>query len=274
MAVYAVGDIQGCCDELQILLETIRFDPLRDKIWFVGDLVNRGPKSLKTLRLVKSLGDAAVCVLGNHDLHLLALALTGDAPVGSGNLEKVLQSKDCDELIDWLRHRPLAHYDPDLNTLMVHAGVIPNWSVKKVLARAAEVEEVLRNGKAKIFLKEMYGKMPNAWSKELTGNDRLRFITNALTRIRFLTSDGRLDLDEKLGPKDAAKGLIPWFAAPKRATADARVVFGHWSTLGLMDKPGLLALDTGCVWGGALTSVRLDGPGVLIEVPSQRPKKF
>jgi len=274
MAVYAVGDIQGCYDELQILLETLRFDTARDKMWFVGDLVNRGPKSLKTLRLIKGLGDAAVCVLGNHDLHLLALALTGDAPVSSGNLEKVLQGKDSDELIEWLRHLPLAHYDKDLNTLMVHAGVIPRWSVKKVLTRAGEVEEVLRGDKPKKFLSDMYGKLPNQWSGDLTGNDRLRFITNSLTRIRFLTSDGKLDLNEKLGPKDAPKGLVPWFEAPERKTADARIVFGHWSTLGLMDKPGLLALDTGCVWGGALTAVRLDGPSVLIEVPSQRPKKF
>lgn len=274
MAIYAVGDIQGCYDELQLLLETIHFDPKLDTMWFVGDLVNRGPKSLKTLRLIKGLGDAAVCVLGNHDLHLLALALTGDAPVSSGNLDKVLQGKDSDELIEWLRHRPLAHYDTDLDTLMVHAGVIPRWSVKKVLARAKEVEEVLRGNKPKKFLSEMYGKLPNSWSRELTGNDRLRFITNSLTRIRFLTSDGKLDLSEKLGPKDARKGLVPWFEAPKRETANTRIVFGHWSTLGLMDKPGLLALDTGCVWGGALTAVRLDGPGVLIEVPSQRPKKF
>ena len=274
MAIYAVGDIQGCFDELQILLESIRFDPQRDKIWFVGDLVNRGPKSLKTLRLVKRLGDAAICVLGNHDLHLLALALTGDAPVSSGNLQKVLQGKDSDELIEWLRHRPLAHFDAELNTLMVHAGVIPEWPVKKVLARAREVEEVLRGDKPQKFLSEMYGKLPNRWSKELSGNDRLRFITNVLTRIRFLTQDGKLDFDEKLGPKDAPKNLRPWFAAPNRKTADTRIVFGHWSTLGLMDKPGLLALDTGCVWGGAMTAVRLDGPGVLVEVPSQRPKKF
>jgi bis(5'-nucleosyl)-tetraphosphatase (symmetrical) len=274
MAVYAVGDIQGCYDELQILLETAHFDPQHDHMWFVGDLVNRGPKSLKTLRLIKSLGDAAVCVLGNHDLHLLALALTGDTPVSSGNLDKVLQSKDSEELIDWLRHRPLAHFDEQLNTLMVHAGVIANWSVEKVLARASEVEQALRGKNPEKFLTDMYGKKPNHWSKDLRGNDRLRFITNCLTRIRFVTSDGQLDFDENIGPKDAPKNLLPWFLAPKRKTAKTRIVFGHWSTLGLMDKPGLLALDTGCVWGGALTAVRLDGPGVLIEVPSQQPKKF
>jgi bis(5'-nucleosyl)-tetraphosphatase (symmetrical) len=274
MAVYAVGDIQGCHDELVVLLEAIHFDPQQDEIWFVGDLVNRGPKSLKTLRLVKSLGDAAICVLGNHDLHLLALAYTNNAPVKSDDLGKVLNAKDADELIDWLRHKPLAHYDKKLNTLMVHAGVIPEWSVKKVLARAQEVEKLLRSKKPEKFLSAMYGKKPDHWSKDLSGNDRLRFITNCLTRIRFLTKDGKLDFDEKLGPKTAPKNLLPWFEARKRKTADTRVIFGHWSTLGLMDKPGLLALDTGCVWGGALTAVQLDGPGILIEVPSQQAKKF
>ena len=274
MAVYAVGDIQGCHDELALLLEAVHFDTQQDKMWFVGDLVNRGPKSLKTLRLVKSLGDAAICVLGNHDLHLLALAYTDDVPVKSGDLENILHAKDGDELIDWLRHQPLAHYDKKLNTLMVHAGVIPEWSVKKVLARAAEVEKVLRSKNPEKFLSAMYGKKPDHWSKDLSGNDRLRFITNCLTRVRFLTKDGKLDFDEKLGPKTAPKNLLPWFEASKRKTADTRVVFGHWSTMGLMDKPGLLALDTGCVWGGALTAVQLDGPGILVEVPSQQAKKF
>ena len=274
MAVYAVGDIQGCYDELQLLLEAIHFDPQRDKMWFAGDLVNRGPKSLKVLRLVKSLGDAAVCVLGNHDLHLLALALTDDAPVNDEGLNKVLRADDCDELIEWLRHQPLAHYDEQLDTLMVHAGVIPQWSVKKILTRAAEVEKALRSKRPDEFLSAMYGKKPDLWSKELTGNDRLRFITNCLTRIRFLTDEGRLDFDEKADPESANKHMTPWFKAKKRKTAETRIVFGHWSSLGLMEKPGLLALDTGCVWGGALTAVRLDGPGLRIAVPSQQPKKF
>ena len=274
MAVYAVGDIQGCYDELRTLLDTIRFDPGRDTIWFVGDLVNRGPKSLKTLRFVKSMGKSAICVLGNHDLHLLSLALVGSAPVNRGNLDRVLRAGDRDELIDWLRRRPLAHYDRNLNTLMVHAGVIPQWSTREVLDRAREVERVLRGRRPDKFLSVMYGKKPNLWSDDLKGNDRLRFITNCLTRIRFRTNNGRLDFEEKLSPKYADKKLSPWFAAPKRKTANTRIVFGHWSTLGLMDKPGLLALDTGCVWGGALTAVRLDGPGVLVEVPSMQEKKF
>ena len=274
MAIYAVGDIQGCHDELRALLDAVRFDPEQDKMWFVGDLVNRGPKSLKTLRFIKSMGGAAVCVLGNHDLHLLALAITGSAATSSDDLDKILQADDCDELIDWLRHQPLAHYSKNLNTLMVHAGVIPQWSVKDVIARSAEVEKVLRGKHPEKFLNAMYGKKPNEWSDELTGNDRLRFITNCLTRTRFLDKKNRLDFDEKLGPKTAPDNLTPWFQAKKRKTADSRIVFGHWSTLGLMDKPGLLALDTGCAWGGALTAIRLDGPAILVEVPSQQPKKF
>jgi bis(5'-nucleosyl)-tetraphosphatase (symmetrical) len=274
MATYAVGDIQGCYDELQILLDSIRFDPEKDKMWFVGDLVNRGPKSLKTLRFIKDLGNAAVCVLGNHDLHLLALALTDNAPVKSGDLEKILKAKDRDELIDWLRHIPLAHYSKNLDTLMVHAGVIPKWSVADVLNHAAEVSEVLRGKHPEKFLSAMYGKKPQSWSDDLRGNDRLRFITNCLTRARFITAEGELDFDAKLGPDTAPKGLLPWFKASERKAGKTRIVFGHWSTLGLMEKPGLLALDTGCAWGGALTAVQLDGPGVLIEVPSQQPKQF
>jgi bis(5'-nucleosyl)-tetraphosphatase (symmetrical) len=274
MAVFAVGDVQGCYDELRHLLDHIRFDPEEDTLWFVGDLVNRGPKSLKTLRLIHSLGDAAVCVLGNHDLHLLALALADSPPVRDKDLRKILDASDCDELIEWLRRMPLAHYDKKLKTLMVHAGVIPEWSVEDVLYHAGEVEAVLQSGKPHKFLNEMYGKKPDRWSHSLQGNDRLRFITNALTRIRFCTPGGKLDLDNKLGPKAAYGKYLPWYMIPNRKTADIRIVFGHWSTLGLMDKPGLLALDTGCVWGGALTAVRIDGPGVLVEVPSLQPQAF
>ncbi len=274
MAIYAVGDIQGCCDELLLLLDAIRFDPDKDKLWLVGDLINRGPKSLKTLRLIKSLGDSVIAVLGNHDLHLLALAYTDSARGNNADLKKILKAKNSDELIDWLRHLPLAHYSKKLDTLMVHAGVIPQWSLKDILARAGEVEAALQSSKPQRFLKAMYGKKPDRWSDDLTGNDRLRFITNCLTRIRFCTPGGRLDFANTLGPKAGQGKLQPWFAVPGRKTTDIRIVFGHWSTLGLMDKPGLLALDTGCVWGGALTSVRLDGPGILVEVPSLQPKLF
>lgn len=274
MAIYAVGDIQGCYDELRLLLDTIRFDPQTDQVWFVGDLVNRGPKSLKTLRFVKSLDSAAVCVLGNHDLHLLALAIVGDAPVNGSGLIKILKAPDRDELIDWLRRQPLAHHSKKLNTLMVHAGVIPQWSVTDVMARAAEVEEVLRGDRPQEFLSVMYGKKPGEWSDDLKGNDRLRFITNCLTRIRFIDKSSGLDFDYKLKPKGAPAGLKPWYAAKKRKTAKTRIVFGHWSTLGFMEKPGLIALDTGCVWGGLLSAIRLDGPAVLVQAPSQQVKQF
>ena len=271
MAVYAVGDIQGCCDELTSLLDTLNFDPANDRLWLVGDLVNRGPKSLETLRLVKSLGDAAICVLGNHDLHLLALALTDGVRVDGQYLQPILDASDSADLINWLRQQPLAHFDKQLNTLMVHAGVIPQWSVKDVLEHAGEVEQALRGSRPDKFLRAMYGKKPDLWDNKLSGIDRLRFITNSLTRTRFIDAKGRLDFDAKLGPKTAPAGLTPWYAAGKRKTADTRIVFGHWSTLGLLEKPGLLALDTGCVWGGALTAVQLDGAGALVEIPSQQP---
>jgi bis(5'-nucleosyl)-tetraphosphatase (symmetrical) len=273
MAIFAVGDIQGCCDELQQLLEIITFDPAKDKIWFVGDLVNRGPKSLETLRLIRSLGDAAVCVLGNHDLHLLALALADNAPVDDRELREVLDAPDCAELMDWLRHLPLTHYCKQLDTLMVHAGVLPGWTVNDARSYASEVETALRSSKPETFLNAMYGEKPDRWSQDLSGNDRLRFITNSLTRLRFCTPDGKLDFDNKQGPDAASGQYLPWFLIPQRQTLNTRIVFGHWSALGLMDMPGLLALDTGCVWGGPLTAVQLDGTAAPFEAASQQPTK-
>lgn len=274
MAVYAVGDIQGCHDELEQLLTSLHFDQADDQLWLVGDLVNRGPNSLQTLRLVKNLGDSAICVLGNHDLHLLALALAPGASVDDRDLRDVLDAPDRDELIDWLRRLPLAHYDNDLATLMVHAGVLPAWSLEKILSCASEVEAILRGDHPESFLAEMYGKKPNQWSDSLSGNDRLRFITNCLTRIRFCTANGTLDFDQKIDPTAATGGLLPWFTIPQRKTADIKIVFGHWSTLGLMQGPGLLALDTGCVWGGSLTAAQLDAADALTEIPSRQPAQF
>jgi bis(5'-nucleosyl)-tetraphosphatase (symmetrical) len=274
MAIFAIGDIQGCYDELQQLLEVAEFDPADDELWFVGDLVNRGPKSLETLRLIRSLGGAAVCVLGNHDLHLLALALTDNAPVEDGDLRPILNASDRDELIEWLRHKPLAHYSKNLDTLLVHAGVLPDWSVDDALDHAAEVEEVLRGKNPQNFLAAMYGKKPDTWSDDLSGNDRLRFITNCLTRIRFCTPAGQLNFDLKHGPTTATDEYVPWYTVPERKAQDTKIVFGHWSTLGLMDKPGLLALDTGCVWGGSLTAARIDGTPALVEIASQQPKVY
>ncbi len=260
MNVYAIGDVQGCYDELARLLERLNLDTSSDEVWFVGDLVNRGPRSLEVLRLVRELGRCALVTLGNHDLHLLALALTGGAPVKDDNLREVLEAPDAAELIDWLRRRPLAHYRPELNTLMVHAGVPPQWDPLQTIKLAREVEASLQSEAAPSFLKAMYGETPEIWRKGLAGHDRLRFITNALTRLRLCSAKGRLDLKAKGAPSAAPAGLMPWFDVPERACADVRIVFGHWSALGLLQRKNLLGLDTGCVWGGSLTAARLNGP--------------
>jgi len=259
MAVYAIGDIQGCYDPFRELLDAIDFDPSSDTLWLAGDLVNRGPKSLKTLRFVKSLGDSVIAVLGNHDLHLLAL-WTGSVRFGKrfGSLEKLVNAPDADELCHWLRHRPLAHYDSDLATLMVHAGTHPNWSVKKTLARAAEVEQELRHGDYEALLGKMYGNTPSNWSGKLGGYKRLRFIVNCLTRMRMITVDNSMNFTHNGPPWRARKNLLPWYKANERATDKTRVIFGHWSQLGLIVLPNLISLDTGCVWGRQLTAVRLD----------------
>ena len=259
MAVYAIGDIQGCYDPFRRLLDEISFDPDDDCLWLTGDLVNRGPKSLKTLRFVKSLGDSVITVLGNHDLHLLALA-AGQVHFTSRfkTLEKVLQASDSDELIAWLRHRPLAHYDDALNTMLVHAGTHPSWSVNKTLARAAEVEAALRGENYRALLSKMYGNAPVQWSGGMTGYKRLRFIINCLTRMRMLTRKGRLNFSHSGSPFRARKNLTAWFAFDERKWDGTRIVFGHWSALGLIVLPELVSLDTGCIWGRQLTAVRLD----------------
>ena len=259
MAVYAIGDLQGCYDPFRHLLDELAFDPDTDTLWLTGDLVNRGPKSLKTLRFVKSLGDAAITVLGNHDLHLLALAagkVSGKQRFES--LMKILNAPDCDELLEWLRQQPLAHYDADLDTLIVHAGVYPDWSVEQTLAYAAEVETRLQADDYETLLDKMYGNTPSTWSKKLRGYARLRFIINCLTRMRMLTAKGRLNFSHSGSPFHGSRKLVPWFDFENPATADTRVVFGHWSALGLMVLPKLVSLDSGCVWGRQLTAVRLD----------------
>jgi len=271
LAIYAIGDIQGCYDPFRRLLDAIAFDPAKDTLWLVGDLVNRGPKSLKTLRYVHSIRDSVVTVLGNHDLHLLAAHI--DAKRGGSqyrSLRKVLNADDVDELCHWLRHRPLAHYDKDLGTLLVHAGTHPRWTARKTLARAAEVEAALQADDYPDLLARMYGNVPDMWSSKLTSYKRLRFIINCLTRMRMITADERLDLKFSGSPWRAPKGLRPWFEAVDPAWSGTRVVFGHWSALGLLVLPGLVALDTGCVWGRQLTAVRLDKrmPRV-VQVPGQ-----
>lgn len=268
MAIFAVGDVQGCCSELRQLVDKLPFDPSKDELWFVGDLVNRGPDSLGVLRFVRELGPAARTLLGNHDLHLLALALGNAVPVADDDLAPILAAADGAELVDWLRRQPLAHHDPNLNTLMVHAGVIPGWSGAETVARAREVEAVLQSDDCGAFLTAMYGSRPDRWSEALAGQDRLRFITNCLTRIRFVRVDESLDFDQKGPPGSQPPGLIPWFEIPGRASADLRIVFGHWSTLGFLQRPNLIGLDTGVVWGGKLTAVRLDAPGEPYQVTS------
>lgn len=259
MAVYAIGDLQGCYEPFRRLLDAIDFDPGEDTLWLAGDLVNRGPKSLKTLRFVKSLGDSAITVLGNHDLHLLALSI--DAVYFDERFEslaKLLDAHDAEELCDWLRHRPLAHYDKQLDTLMVHAGTHPDWSVKKTLKRAKEIEQSLRSDGYALLLNKMYGNTPSKWSGSLRGHKRQRFIINCLTRMRMITADDRLNFSYSASPWRARKGLRPWFSSEQPATKKTRVVFGHWSQLGLIVLPRLVSLDTGCVWGRQLTSVQLD----------------
>jgi len=259
MAVYAIGDLQGCYDPFRRLLDEIEFEPGKDTLWLVGDLVNRGPKSLKTLRFVRKLGDSAITVLGNHDLHLLALH-AGAVRYGNrfSTLEKLLGASDADELCDWLRHRPLAHYDKDLDTLLVHAGTHPRWTARKTLARSAEVEAALQGDDFVNVLGKMYGNTPSDWSGKLSGYKRLRFIINCLTRMRMITDNDRLNLKFSGSPWGARKGLRPWFDADDPAWIGTRVVFGHWSALGLIVLPDLISLDTGCVWGRQLTAVRMD----------------
>jgi bis(5'-nucleosyl)-tetraphosphatase (symmetrical) len=259
VAVYAIGDVQGCYDPFRRLLDTIRFDPADDTLWLTGDLVNRGPKSLKTLRFVRELDDAVVSVLGNHDLHLLALH---SGAVRQGNrfrsLRKLLAAPDVDELCDWLRHRPLVHYDEGLDTLLVHAGTHPRWSVRKALKRAAEVEAALQADGYWELLGKMYGNTPHKWSSKLDGYRRMRFIINCFTRMRMLTVSEGLELNFSGSPFRARKSLTPWYEAAAPAWGGTRIVFGHWSALGLMVLPELISLDTGCVWGRQLTAVRLD----------------
>ena len=287
MATYAIGDLQGCCEAFERLLERIAFDHAHDRLWLVGDLVNRGPDSLGALRRVKALGDAATVVLGNHDLHLLAVSIGTRKAGKSDTLDEVLAAPDADELLDWLRHRPMAHRaairasiagtNGPRDTLMIHAGVLPAWTTDEVLARAAELEEALRAPDWKATLADLFGNQPDRWSDKLTGAERLRVIVNALTRLRLCSVDGRMEFASKDAPVaqqaqgDAPPGFMPWFDVPERATRGTQLVCGHWSTLGLMLTDRLVALDTGCVWGGALTAVRLEDHAVFqVACPQMR----
>jgi len=258
VARIAIGDLQGCLTELQQLLKDIRFSADRDQLWFVGDLVNRGPDSLGVLRFVRALGANARVVLGNHDLHLLAVAFGSRQKLREDDtLDDVLSAADRHALLEWLLRQPLAVREG--SDLMLHAGVVPQWSADEVLQYAREVEHALQANPQALF-DVMYGNKPDCWRDELDGSDRLRFIINVLTRLRFCRADGRIDLKMKGAPGSQDAGWMPWFEVPTRRTRGVRLVTGHWSTLGLVDRAELLALDTGCVWGGALSAASLDGP--------------
>ena len=259
MTRYAVGDLQGCFTPLRRLLDRVAFEPGCDQLWAVGDLINRGPQSLQCLRLFVELGDSARVVLGNHDLHLLAVA-HGARPLKRGDtLQEILNAPDCADLLDWLRRQPLLYQDPSGDYTMVHAGLAPQWSIPRARELAAEVAEALRGPGLHDFLHGMYGDQPDRWRDDLEGIPRLRVITNYLTRIRFCDRDGAMDLKNKAAPGNARPGFMPWFDVPGRQSAGAPLIFGHWATLlGRAQRDDVFALDTGCVWGNALTLMNLE----------------
>jgi bis(5'-nucleosyl)-tetraphosphatase (symmetrical) len=263
--VWVIGDVQGCCAPLNKLFthSDLVGDPT-SRFWFAGDLVNRGPQSLETLRRIMDLDDRSVCVLGNHDLHLLAAAAGVRKVSKSDTLDSILDAPDANDLINWLRFRPLAHFEH--NHLMVHAGTLAKWDVAKTLSLAAEVQELLRGPNWQKALQKMYGNEPTTWKDKHKGGKRMRIIINALTRIRLCTPAGHMDFSSKVTPGAWPEGLVPWFDVPNRATRDVTIVFGHWSTLGLLMRPDIVCLDTGCVWGGALTAMRLHDRK-LVQIP-------
>jgi bis(5'-nucleosyl)-tetraphosphatase (symmetrical) len=280
MALYLIGDIQGCDGPLQRLLDTIGFSPSRDTLVVLGDLVNRGPDSLAVLRRLMALGTSAHCLLGNHDLHLLAVAQGVRPAHRSDTLDGILAAPDRGALLDWVRQRPLALQVR--GWLLVHAGVLPQWSTEQTLALADEVSRLLRSADGPDWLRSMYGDQPDRWDDGLQGPDRWRVVVNALTRLRFCNADGVMEFATKDSAGAAPPGFMPWFEVPGRHTADTPVAFGHWSTLGLLQRDRLLALDTGCVWGGCLSAARLRKPGSrhasaaldIVQVPcpkAQRP---
>jgi bis(5'-nucleosyl)-tetraphosphatase (symmetrical) len=268
MSTYVIGDVQGCFDELRRLLAAIAFDRTRDRLWFVGDLVNRGPQSLAVLRFVRDLGSAALTVLGNHDLHLLTFAAGLAKPRADDTLDEVLEAPDRAELVEWLRHLPMLHVEGDY--VLVHAGLLPQWSVDQARALGREVESALRGPRHRDFLQALYGGKPDRWDDALRGADRLRVIVNAMTRMRFCTPDGVMEFQTKGEATAAPPGYMPWFDAPGRRSSDHTVICGHWSALGLCVAPRLLALDSGCVWGGRLSAVRLEDRAIT-QVPCAAP---
>lgn len=259
MATYAIGDIQGCFFALEKLLEKINFDPAEDVLWFTGDLVNRGPQSLETLRFVKNLGKQQRIVLGNHDLHLLAIAHEAHAGWPDDTLAPILKAGDRDELLEWLIHQPLLHHDETLGFTMIHAGLAPSWDLALAKKLAAEVEIILQSDQRVEFFQNMYGNEPITWHDNLTGWDRIRCIINYFTRVRFCHPDGSLELKTKENMRQDQTHLIPWFKVPNRHNANLKIIFGHWAALGgVTHTPNLFALDTGCIWGYCLTAMHLE----------------
>ena len=260
MALYAVGDIQGCSAQFETLLKALHFQPSRDRLWLVGDLVNRGPDSLSVLRRVIALGRSVTSVLGNHDLHLLATAAGGRDLSPADTFGAVLAAPDSKRLIDWLRRRPLLHYDPRARRVLVHAGIPPFWTLTQARQAARDVERALRGPKWRFALRDMYGNQPSKWRDDLDPTSKRRYTINALTRMRYCDKHGRLDFSESGPPGSQRKGLTPWFEVPDRPAATVQIVFGHWAALGVVRRADITALDSGCVWGGSLTAVRLDKP--------------
>ena len=271
MSVWAIGDLQGCYDATQRLLERLRFDPAVDTLWFCGDLVNRGGQSLETLRLVHSLRANSVVVLGNHDLSLLAIGerTPDEQRKVNADLQRIVLAEDRDELLTWLRMQKLAHVDRELGWMMIHAGLAPKWTTSLAEKHAKEVEQQLHGDGYRRLFRSMYGDKPN-WSPQLAGPDRSRAIINLFTRMRYCTPRGRMAIEEKGAPGTQAQGLYPWYEVPGRAQRDLKIVCGHWSTLGLMIGHGVHAIDTGAVWGGKLTALQLDTDDVhLVQVPGR-----
>ena len=267
MATYAIGDIQGCFAELQTLLDKICFDQATDRLWFTGDLVNRGPQSLEVLRFVKGLGENAITVLGNHDLHLLAVEAGVRQPRHNDTLSGILEAPDAADLLWWLRHRPLMHHDAQTGYALIHAGLPPQWDMDKAQRCAREIETLLQGPDYLDLIRHMYGNEPTQWSDSLSGWERIRFIINCFTRLRYCDRSGHIALGEKGAPGTQAADYFPWFELWQHANDGEKIIFGHWSTLGCYHQPGFYALDSGCVWGGALTALRMDRTPEHISIP-------
>ena len=266
MAIYAIGDIKGCYDSLRALLDKLQFDPAADTLWFTGDLVNRGPQSLEVLRFVRAL-PRCITVLGNHDLHCLAVAAGAATQKKRDTFVPLFSASDRDELLHWLRHQPLFHYDGARNCALVHAGLLPEWDIPTAERLAREAEALIRQSDRNHLFQHMYGNEPTHWDESLAGWARIRIIINGFTRVRYCTTAGLLDLRPKMSPGQQPAGLLPWFALPQRRSTGTHILFGHWSTLGFHQTHNITALDSGCLWGGQLTAWRVDQMVQPVQVP-------